>query len=569
MKRVLLSFFLFTTVFHLTATESVVINEGMFTIDHAKALILCNQNVEELNDQYPGNKSSFFLDDYYDSDYLFSELNIGIAYQVINRNTQKPYTLYFTQLPVINIVCATEIPDEPRVYAQFVMQESNGRKISSNIGIELRGALSQLIYPKKSYRIEFWSDTIGNNTKDYALLEMRSDDDWNLQAMYNEPFRFRNKTSFELWRKIHIPTYIASEPNAINGVRMEYAEIFVNGNYMGVFGVGERIDRKQLKLKKYNNGEIRGELYKGNHYEGGPVFEGPIPPVLNGEEFWNNFEYEYPDEIPSYWNNLYNLISFVVNEPDNYFYENYQSQFDLNSLVDYFIFLNLTHAIDNTGKNTYLARYDKNTPYFYAPWDLDGVFGNSWDGTVHDVVDNILFNNLFDRVWRDWSENGFRHKLNERWNALRTNVIIHDDIMNMFRGHFEYLKQNAVYEREAISWPEYVYDESLLYYMSDWLSRRIAFLDFKFNEGFPTAISENEYPIFALYPNPVSNQLTIIMPEDCHSMMFTLFDMQGKEIIKREISTTGAISLELLPSGFYLYKISSDQHHQMGKIVKE
>lgn len=568
MKRVLLSFFLFTTIFHLMATESVVINEGMFTIDHAKALILCNQNVEELNEQYPGNKNSFFLGDYYDSDYLFSELNIGIAYQVRNRITRKPYTLYFTQLPVINIVCAKEIPDEPRIYAQFVMQESNGRKISSNIGIELRGNLSQS-FPKKSYRIEFWSDTIGNNTKDYTLLGMRSDDDWNLQAMYNEPFKFSNKTSFELWRKIHTPFYISSEPNAINGVRMEYAELFLNGNYMGVFGVGERIDRKQLKLKKHN-GEIRGELYKGHANERGPLFEGPVPLFTNGAEVWYSFEYEYPDEIPAYWNNLHDLISFVVDQPDDYFYTHYQSKFEINNIIDYYLFVNLIRGFDNMANNTYIAKYDANTPYFYAPWDLDAVFGNYIEGTFWDVRDGIMSNGLYDRLWNDCSPDGFRQKMRERWNVLRSGVITRDNIMSMFRENFEYLKKNGIYEREAIAWPEsHAYDEFLLFSKSRWLEKRIEYLDAIFNEDCPTAISENEKPLFTLYPNPVSNQLTIIMPEDCHSMMFTLFDMQGKEIIKREISTNSAISLEQLPSGFYLYKISSNQHHQMGKIVKE
>ena len=119
--------------------------------------------------------------------------------------------------------------------------------------------------------IEFWTDNIGNETQNHALLGMTNDDDWNLQAMYNEPLRIRSKTNNDLWRMINSLHYQNQEPEAINGVRIKYVELFINNEYRGLYCLGEKVNRKQLKLKKHN-GNIRGELYKGISWGGYKYF---------------------------------------------------------------------------------------------------------------------------------------------------------------------------------------------------------------------------------------------------------------------------------------------------------
>ena len=108
------------------------------------------------------------------------------------------------------------------MHAHFRMIETNQAAVSSFIGIQYRGGWTQTL-PKKSMEIEFWSDSTGAETQDVSLLGLRTDDDWNLQAMYNEPLRIRSKTNNDLWRRIHTIHYQQSEPEAMNGIRMEYA----------------------------------------------------------------------------------------------------------------------------------------------------------------------------------------------------------------------------------------------------------------------------------------------------------------------------------------------------------
>ena len=110
-------------------------------------------------------------------------------------------------------------------------------------------------------------DTNIQITRDVSLLGMRDDDDWNLQAMFNEPLRIRNRSCFEIWDNIYTLPYKEEEPDAVAGIKMKYSDLFLNNEYLGIFAVGERIDRKQLKLKKYKDGSIRGELYKGAYWD--------------------------------------------------------------------------------------------------------------------------------------------------------------------------------------------------------------------------------------------------------------------------------------------------------------
>ncbi|WP_366841162.1 CotH kinase family protein [Lacinutrix sp.] len=49
---------------------------------------------------------------------------------------------------------------------------------------------------KKSFDLEFWADLVSKEKKDIKFKGMRSDDDWILDAMYNEPLRLRSYYSY-------------------------------------------------------------------------------------------------------------------------------------------------------------------------------------------------------------------------------------------------------------------------------------------------------------------------------------------------------------------------------------
>ena len=296
------------------------------------------------------------------------------------------FVLYFTPLPIISIETNNIIVDEPKVQAVFTYSD-NEQTLSSNIGIEIRGGASQS-YPKKTYDIEFWDDETGNLNVDMKFGQLREDDDWILDALYNEPLRLRSYTANKLWKQIQVPYYVNYEPKAKPGADVMYVEMFLNGVYNGLYNLSEPIDRKQLKIKKFND-NLRGELYKG--YTWGASTFTSLPSYNNNSRVWGGYEFEYPksSEITD-WSSLYQFTNFVINSSELEFENDIWSRFEKDNFINYFLFLNLIRATDNTGKNIYLAKYKQGEPYFYIPWDLDGCFGTIWNGTNSNITDDIL-----------------------------------------------------------------------------------------------------------------------------------------------------------------------------------
>jgi hypothetical protein len=387
------------------------------------------------------------------------------------------------------------------------------------------------------------------------LLGLRSDNKWDLQAMANEPLRMNEKTSFDIWRKINQLSYRSSEPNAINGCRMKYAELFLNESYKGVYCVSEPVDRKQLKLKKYDEKKgIRGELYK-SHGWGNTTFTS-CPPYNNNSFSWVNkdgygYDCEYPDEVYPNWKDMYDFVYSVIYDSDTQFYAQYQTRFDMENAVDYFIFLNLARAIDNKGNNIFMARYNANEPYFYVPWDFDGTFGNKWDGTRDTKTDDILTNGFYNRLLKDNSENGFLHRLKIKWQQLRNDWLTVSGLIEMFYENYDCLIRNGVYEREEMIWKDkdnYSFDPQYMEYMQEWITERLKFLDNEFDKtvGIREIHSQN-----------------ILCPCNIH-----LYNINGQLV--KTVYSTGMENKDLydcLNPGIYFIHFQNDNMYEAKKII--
>ena len=114
---------------------------------------------------------------------------------------------------------------------------------------------------KRNYKIKFYEDV--------SLFGLRSDNNWILDAGQADLFRLRNRIATELWNDMaHKPYYYYQEPNVLTGVRGKVIEVYLNNEYMGIYCLTEAMDRKQLKLKKYDKltGTIHGGLWKATDW---------------------------------------------------------------------------------------------------------------------------------------------------------------------------------------------------------------------------------------------------------------------------------------------------------------
>lgn len=319
MKKLFVLVLIFKTIFSLSQNLIINISENQFGVDGSNSLIVSHiENIENYTDIASYSEIVINLDE---KKYYFSSIPVSLQYSnsylIMDAHTSKEYTLYFTELPLVLVESTTTIPDEPKVLANFIYSD-NEQTVVSNVGIEIRGGISQT-YPKKNYDLEFWEDTIGDENRDVQFGKLRADDDWILNGLYNEPLRIRSYTANKLWLQLHSLNYADDEPKAKSGANIKYVEMFLNGQYNGIYNLSEQVDKKQLKLKSFKNDEIRGELYKGVSWGGGTLFS-TLPNYNNWSRSWGGYELKYPkeDDITD-WSSIYQFKNFVINSSDSDF----------------------------------------------------------------------------------------------------------------------------------------------------------------------------------------------------------------------------------------------------------
>jgi hypothetical protein len=565
-------FFIFLLCYHPTQAMNILfIGSEHYSVDHQRHLIVVNQTLSTLNsDSSP--KNTLYIDQPYTFPTPVSNFAVGQAYTVIHDNTAQAYQLYFTELPLVDIYTTAPIVDEPSTLARLTLTETDGTHLHSAIGIEYRGAGS-LSLPKKSLRIEFWNSATDSSSKSVQLLDLRSDDDWNLQAMYNEPLRLRGKSNNALWKSMSSLYYQAQEPEAVNGIEMRYVEVFIDGIYQGVYALGERVDRKQLQLKKPAPTHNRGQLYKGvNWWPGTVSFTDLYPSFDNRSDFWQGFDQKYPQNRFD-WGNLYEFCDFVLNSSDSVFYTDISKHFDLDNAVDYFIFLNLINAGDNTGKNLFIAQYDAGEPFFYVPWDLDGTTGITWSGSWITWQLGLLSNGLYDRLLHDCQPNGFKDLLRKRWRTLRTTFLNKDYYMAYINANYNYLLRNGVYQREAIAWPDYCLNPIDINRTHNWLANRIRELDYRFEEDCIPVINFNPKDVYSfevdlkVYPTPATTVLYTDYKKKTPAIA-RLYSMHGQFI--REFTITRGHqkhNISYLQRGHYMLYVRNKELQFAQRIV--
>lgn len=481
------------------------------------------------------------------STYTFGKVSAGKEFVIeVLENEKVVYStkLIFTGLPIV------ELYNDNELYASDFYQNNsytNGKirvhepnkSINPkwlNVEMRHRGA-SALGYNKKAFALKLRTDD--NSEKlDQNFFGIRNDNYWILDAMAMDRSRMRNRVSTDLWNDFSAdPYYKTQEKNMVNGTRGEYVEVFINNKYWGLYCMTDRIDRKQLKLKKFDesNNNVYGVLYKATGWthsimmgwepDRGPASSKVIPLFNNNYTTWEKFEHKYPDVEdgePGNWEPLYDVVKFVAQSTNTQLKNSIEQYVDLPVWLDYYLFLDLLLATDNHGKNAYYYMYDvtQEKKLGIAVWDLDGVFGIRWDGWDYITypeqdLSKFLQNYehgehyLFYRLKRLNIAN-FNDKLKKRYEELRKTYFSSESLIKRFADYKELFDKTGATTREIERWNYYnnVYlDSDLdLTYLSNWITARTDYLNKMYG---PFSNMERFESSVAFYPNPVSDILYV------------------------------------------------------------
>ena len=437
-------------------------------------------------------------------------------------------SLRFTFLPVVEVNDDYITTSYTNGSLRVTFPEDEGLDSIYHAGFKIRGA-SSINYPKKSYAVKL-RDAEGNSI-DRKLLGLRSDNNWILDAMYVDLACMRNRVCTDLWNDFSVKPYYADREKKVRtGTRGNFVEMILNGRHNGIYCMTEKMDRKQLKLKKFvpaaesttGEDEVHGLLYKSSdwtyetfmgHEQGDLTFPYKTPSSYNnylGNETWRSYEFKYPDYQKEAvdWEPLYNAVNHVAAvRSQTAFDEGFETYFDYPMMRDYYLFLELIMASDNHGKNMLFYVYDKQGPeggkIAIAPWDLDGTLGQRWDGSTSYTGANQEFDEFINKNEHGQftpflrlklsSKYNWKADLTERYAELRNSKLFDADaIANRVATYASLFEESKADMREQNRWTRYHSDlQSAASYIESWIKRRVAFLDNKYGYE-PTTTQINE-----------------------------------------------------------------------------
>ena len=470
------------------------------------SLRICGQNV--------GNDGSICLKN------IDCEMPATIEILRNGEETVASAPLNMTFLPVVE-VSAKNCNTDTYVNGTLRVTDPNqaGYDAVLNAGFRYRGA-SSTMYPKKSFAVKLY-DADGNSL-DHEFFGLRNDNNWILDAMYNDDVCMRNRVSTDLWNDIATKPYHRRngwEKKAKTGTRGRFVEVFFNGRYHGLYCMTEKIDRKQLKLKKFvpakkdENGAylsldtIHSTLYKavnwsyevfmGYGFDANTYPQKAPSPYYNNlkREGWAGYEIKYPDWEKERidWGPLWNAINLVATANDEAFDEEVKTFFDYPTLRDYYLFAEIILAADNRGKNMYYFNYDQKGPECnkmlgLTPWDLDATWGITWDSKKdetttpdNDYAEHMLRHTLFYRLNRSIRWN-WTNDLKKRYAEWRNNGVSAESLIDRFLNYGDLLSQSGADKREAQRWAAQHKDiVDSLGYVKEWIEKRIQHLDQQYN----------------------------------------------------------------------------------------
>lgn len=426
---------------------------------------------------------------------LFTSCFCGIAAnaQVATFDEMK-LQLNDKSLPIINMVVEIgkvskpEYTDATIEIADPQMRTDNGCVVTAfRCKVKYRGN-SSLAYEKKSFAVKLLDE---NGKKlDANMFGIREDDAWILNAMAIDRLRMRDRVNFDIWNEISNTPY-STDYECRNGTKGLFVELFVNGEYHGLYCFTDKINRKLLNVKKPdtdNNGNpvIRGVMYKSDGWCDATTLWGYNEESMEGAS-WNKWKLDYPDDYPctEAYSPLKEFIDYCSKSTDEEFRNGIDNRFYWDNFVDYHTFLFALGIRDALFNNSYLSitNIKKGRCFMVTPWDLDTSLGGDWDGKYHsDVADpnDYLSNRLFNRLWHN-NVKKYKETMANRWWNLYKTKLSEDAFSARLDAYANAFIDSGAWQREYDRWngnPVELQQDLMkeVEYVKDWYHRNCEFL---------------------------------------------------------------------------------------------
>ena len=222
----------------------------------------------------------------------------------------------------------------------------------TSIGVRFKGNSSYMSYNgfKKSFKLDI-DEYITDQTV-YGL------DKLNLNNCFLDPSFVREKCAYELCEAAGLPTE-----------RTNYAAVYINGSYWGLYLLIEQYDQEFIE-SRFGPGE-EGNLWKGEPH-GSLEYLG-----ASEAAYYDDYELKTNEEVND-WSALVELTDRLENTSAADLQDTMHTQIDVNSAMAMIAIDNLVVNLDSyIGRcvNYYFYHRDLDSRFVFAKWDQNEAFG--------------------------------------------------------------------------------------------------------------------------------------------------------------------------------------------------
>ena len=382
-----------------------------------------------------------FVDDY-TYDWCADAIRDGYPYQVMAYTDEEfwYFDLVFTGLPIVMIDAKEELRAHEDVPAELAVSWDGKTALRSHVRTHKRGDTTLRMSEKYGIKVEFTRNANGTQKISQEVPGLGMTDEFILIGFAFEPQLLRDRLSWEVWNRI------TREDEPFGPRQTQYAEVFVNGEYQGVY----------LMMKPYNYVQELGKdsaaaaqtdsVYRtaGDHvYE----FDRPLA------QDYRHAYYEAhhgPLGRPEF-EALQPYLEMIAQEDDEVFCEMALELLDMDSVIRYCLFIEAGCMMDNEKNNLYIWAHRENgrPKYRFATWDMDNSWGRQ--GGIENTDVWIGFP-LFDRLLRLDCGGFFCKRTFEIWQEMRALALNDAFISEVLDEYVHQLGDSGAYAREADRW---------------------------------------------------------------------------------------------------------------------
>ena len=362
-------------------------------------------------------------------------------YAIDSAGNYATYSVILSTLPIIDMHGEVSYVDEREreIYAGRVTMWDPDYQDTDKLSVQesllewhVRGfSSSSLPLPPLKLNLK---EKNGNQNK-LSFLGLECDDDYLLNPMGFDDTFVREKLAMSLWNEM-----ADAKNSSLKMTQGEYCELIVNGEYLGIRLVQNKIEKGYLKLGEEDT------LFKGKNVNRGTK----KPP----EEVYEVI-YSAQDEETTYQ---------TISE---FFYQSDFSNINLDSWVELQLFLQLGNMVDNeVYKNIYyvIERDQQSEGLSFIPWDTDMSFGVYWsDGfrLMPETVETITYRLEYEKLRKQYPE--IDDMLAQRWKELRNNVYSDANILNKIDSYYGELYDSGAMHRDfnVLGWYAWGGDDTI------------------------------------------------------------------------------------------------------------